>query len=121
MVGFEFELGRFGMPNQESVMKLVLIGFFCGLILSAFGAAVVVAAYPHPTDVPLGMVLSANNAVQQAKTFALSHVSPKVLVRVQQADGTIKFVPVAEQSAEAKAAEFRSQGLWAQVQYPDEK
>ena len=55
-----------------------------------------------------------------AETVALSHVSPKALVRVQKEDGTVKFVPVAEEKAEAKAAELRSQGLWAQVQNPQE-
>lgn len=65
--------------------------------------------------------LPAPTLKQQAETVALSHVSPKALVRVQELDGSIKFVPVAEEKAEAKAAEYRLHGLWAQVQYKEEK
>ncbi len=106
-------------------------------VLAVWGMGNRVIPLPAPmlaSQIPSAMIIAeykkvrrenlqaqAQTLKQQAETIALSHMAPKALVRVQNADGSIKFVPVEEQDAEAKATAYRLKGLHAEVQYKEEK
>jgi hypothetical protein len=118
--------GRGKVKLNEAEKYLVRATVVITLLVLGASTALYAMIVPYPVEVAAikayAIGLEAQKATKAFGTLvALSHVSPKALVRVTNADGSIKFAPVDEQDAEERAAEFRHQGLYAEVQSPQEQ